>query len=453
VKAFFGSMTGRVFLTLLLGILAASALAQWLAVNERQSAIEAYRDYHALERAEQLITAADIVPAASRPAYLKVANRPSIRLEPFDRALPLAAMPTRFTRQLAARLGAQYRIAAVDVRPRACDAPPPVRGGPLGPARWGGACENINVQLRDGQMLRLQVLPPRGPPNTPETDYTATIAMFLVLIALLAYVVARMSTRPLKQLAQAAKDLGHDINHAPLELAGASEIRQASAAFNAMQAHIRQHIFQRTQMLAAITHDLQTPLTRMRLRLEKVQDAELQERLKDDLGAMQAMVREGLDLARSMDTNETRQALDLDSLLDSVCTDAADSGQHVTLQGHAGIALMGRPLALRRCLVNLIDNAVKYGHEAQVTVERAAGSVRVRIRDRGPGIAATEQARVFEPFYRIETSRSRESGGTGLGLTIARNIAEQHGGTIALANPPGGGLEVTLVLPEHHAGN
>jgi signal transduction histidine kinase len=309
------------------------------------------------------------------------------------------------------------------------------------------------VQLADGQVLRLQVLPPRGPPNTPETDYTATIAMFLVLIALLAYLVARMSTRPLKQLAQAAKDLGNDINHAPLELAGASEIRQASAAFNAMQARIRQHIFQRTQMLAAITHDLQTPLTRMRLRLEKVQDSELQERLKDDLGAMQAMVREGLELARSTDTNETRQALDLDSLLDSVCTDAADSGQQVTLQGRAGIALMGRPLALRRCLVNLIDNAVKYGQQAEVTVARAAGSVRVRIRDRGPGIAAAEQARVFEPFYRIETSRSRESGGTGLGLTIARNIAEQHGGTITLANLPQGGLEVTLVLPEQHGGN
>jgi signal transduction histidine kinase len=278
------------------------------------------------------------------------------------------------------------------------------------------------------------------------------IALFLVSITALAYLVARMSTRPLKQLAQAAKDLGNDINHPPLRLAGSSEIRQASAAFNAMQARIRQYIFQRTQMLAAITHDLQTPLTRLRLRLEKVADPELQERLVGDLSAMQAMVREGLDLARSMDTTETMQPLDFDSLLDSVCSDASDAGQRVSLEGRAGMALMGRPLALRRCLVNLIDNAVKYGHEATVAVGRVPGAARIRIRDAGPGIAVGEQARVFEPFYRVESSRSRESGGTGLGLTIARNIAEQHGGSIALANHPEGGLEVTLVLPEYYAG-
>jgi signal transduction histidine kinase len=258
--------------------------------------------------------------------------------------------------------------------------------------------------------------------------------------------------RPLKQLAQAAKDLGNDINHPPLTLSGASEIRQASAAFNAMQARIRQHISQRTQMLAAITHDLQTPLTRLRLRLEKVADTELYDRLVGDLSAMQSMVKEGLDLARSMDSTEAMQALDLDSLLDSVCSDAADAGQKVSLSGQAAMALMARPIAMRRCLVNLIDNAVKYGQYAQVTVERIPGAARIRIRDGGPGIAPDQLAKVFEPFYRIETSRSRESGGTGLGLTIARNIAEQHGATVLLSNHVDGGLEVTLIVPEYYAG-
>jgi signal transduction histidine kinase len=167
---------------------------------------------------------------------------------------------------------------------------------------------------------------------------------------------------------------------------------------------------------------------------------------------MQAMVREGLELARSMDTTETMQMLDLDSLLDSVCADATDAGQAVTLDGRAGMALLGRPMDLRRCLVNLIDNAVKYGREARVTVERSGGAARIRIRDSGPGIAEAELARVFEPFYRVESSRSRESGGTGLGLTIARNIAEQHGGSIALANLAEGGLEVMLMLPEYYPG-
>jgi len=452
VRAFFGSMTGRVFLTLMLGILAASALAQWMAVRERQNAIEAYRDFHAVERAEQLITTADVVPRDSRTAFRMVANRLTVRLEPFDPALPTSAELTPFMRQLAARVGPDFKLEHIDQRPKQCDDVPRFRQpGPLAPTRWSGICESLNVRMRDGQTLRLQVLPPRQLP-TPETDYTSIIALFLLTIALLAYLVARMSTRPLNQLAQAAKDLGNDINHAPLALSGASEIRQASAAFNAMQARIRQYIFQRTQMLAAITHDLQTPLTRMRLRLEKVTDPELQERLKGDLTAMQEMVREGLELARSMDTNETMQAMDLDSLLDSLCTDAADSGQPVTLHGQARMALMGRPMALRRCIGNLIDNAVKYGGRAEVSVERLAGGARIRIRDHGPGIAAEELARVFEPFYRIETSRSRESGGTGLGLTIARNIAEQHGGSIALANHPAGGLEATLILPEYYAG-
>jgi signal transduction histidine kinase len=318
-------------------------------------------------------------------------------------------------------------------------------------AEWRGACENLNVRLRDGEQLHLSVLPPRSL-VLADTDYRAVLALFFVSIAILAYLVARMTTRPLKQLAQAAQDLGNDINRAPLDLTGASEIRQASAAFNAMQARIRQYIFQRTQMLAAITHDLQTPLTRMRLRLEKVSDHELQERLIGDLSAMQAMVREGLDLARSMDTTESMQLLDLDSLLDSVCDDAADASQAVTLAGRSGMALLGRPLDLRRCLGNLIDNAVKYGHQAQVTVDRVNGAARIRVRDSGPGIEQSEQIRVFDPFYRVETSRSRESGGTGLGLTIARNIAEQHGGSISLANHPEGGLEVTLMLPEYYPG-
>ena len=453
MRDFFGSMTGRVFVTLLLGILLSAALTQWLADAERQRAIEDQRDLHALDRAEQLIMATEVVPASARLAYLKVANRPGMRLEEIKRELPHAPAPTELTAGLAQRLGPGYQIDSVATRPAACNVPR-VQSTMLGSTRapWRGACEIIDVRLRDGEALRLSVLPPRSSPIAGKTDYRTIIALFLVSIAGLAYLVARMTTRPLKQLAQAAKDLGNDINHPPLELTGSSEIRQASAAFNAMQARIRQYIFQRTQMLAAITHDLQTPLTRLRLRLEKVDDPELQERLVGDLSAMQAMVREGLDLARSMDTTESMQTLDFDSLLDSVCADATDAGQQVDLNGRAAMAVMGRPLALRRCLVNLIDNAVKYGQHAIVTVERSAGAARIQIRDKGPGIAPAELVRVFEPFYRVETSRSRESGGTGLGLTIARNIAEQHGGSIALANHAAGGLEVTLVLPEYYAG-
>ena len=450
MKAFFGSMTGRVFFTLLLGIVLTAALTQWAADAERQRAIEGVRDVHALERAEQLIMATEVVPASARLAYLAVANRPGVRLDEIHDNLPHADKPSEFALGLSQRMGSAYQIVSIAGRPTACDAPRTQQsmfGPKQGPA-WRGACELLDIRLRDGEQLRLAVLPPRSFPIAEKTNFTSIIGVFLVSIALLAYLVARMTTRPLKQLAQAAKDLGNDINRAPLSLTGASEIRQASAAFNAMQARIRQYIFQRTQMLAAITHDLQTPLTRLRLRLEKVEDCELQERLIGDLSAMQAMVREGLDLARSMDTTEAMHSLDVDSLLDSVCADASDGGQQVELKGSANVAVLGRPMSLRRCLVNLIDNAVKYGQRADVSVDRQPGTVRIRIRDSGPGIAPAELARVFEPFYRVETSRSRESGGTGLGLTIARNIAEQHGGTISLVNRQSGGLEVTLLLPE-----
>jgi signal transduction histidine kinase len=443
-------MTGRVFVTLLLGMVISAALTQLAADYERLRQFEQQRDQHLLERAEQLVMATEIVPASARMVYLSVANRPGLRLE-VGAPQPLAGATSWFARSLATRLGHGYKIESAAIRPASCDLPnqQPVLYG-LMTAQWRGTCEMLNVRLRDGAEMRLSVLPPRPTPAGLETDYRTVIALFLLSIGALAYAVARMTTRPLKQLAQAAQDLGQDINRAPLDLTGASEIRQASAAFNAMQARIRQYIFQRTQMLAAITHDLQTPLTRMRLRLEKVPDAELQERLIGDLSAMQEMVREGLVLARSMDTTETMQVLDLDSLLEAVCADAVDAGQQVGLTGRAAMAMLGRPLDLRRCLGNLIDNAVKYGREARVTVDRINGAARVRIRDSGPGIPQAELGRVFDPFYRVETSRSRESGGTGLGLTIARNIAEQHGGSIALANPPEGGLEVTLMLPAHY---
>ena len=449
MKDFFGSMTGRVFLTLLLGVWISAALIQLAADYQRWREWEGQREQHLLERAEQLTMATEIVPASARSIYLEVANRPGLVMEVGDTA-PASGPSTPFAQALAARLGKGYKVESATTRPAACGTTQylPMMYGLLSTA-YRGACESLNVHLRDGAELRLSVLPPRQ--STPgNLDLRALVALFMISIAVLAYLVARMTARPFRQLAQAAQDLGQDINRPPLDLTGASEIRQASAAFNAMQARIRQYIFQRTQMLAAITHDLQTPLTRMRLRLEKVSDAELQERLIGDLSAMQEMVREGLVLARSMDTTEAMQMLDLDSLLGSVCDDASDAGQRVTLEGKATMAVLGRPIDLRRCLGNLIDNAVKYGHDARVCVDRVNGTARVRIRDSGPGIPRSELGRVFDPFYRVETSRSRESGGTGLGLTIARNITEQHGGSITLTNHPEGGLEVTLMLPAYY---
>jgi signal transduction histidine kinase len=212
-------------------------------------------------------------------------------------------------------------------------------------------------------------------------------------------------------------------------------------------ARIRRDVRERTSMLAAITHDLQTPVTRLRLRLEKVADAALRAKLVADLAAMSETIREGLDLATSLDAREPLQRVDFDALIESLCADAQDAGQDVSVAGRTGAAVRAAPNALRRCVMNLLDNAIAYGRSARVEILRESGYAVARIRDAGPGIPEESLEAVLDPFVRVETSRSRETGGTGIGLTIANNIATRLGGSIALRNHPEGGLEVTLRLP------
>ncbi len=448
MKPFWRSMSSRVFLLLFVGVVASALMTWWLAQGERQRAIGQFREIHLVERAEHFILALEAIPAAGRRHFLSMSNRHGMRLEPWLQASPIPSAPeTGFGKALSARLGPAYALQALDASRLHCKRPEPRNSLMKPPPLF---CERVLLRLHDQSWVELTVLPPRNPMPPPGADGSYTLLLFVASIAVLAYIVARMTMRPLARLAQAASNLGHDINHPPLELKGSTEIVQASQAFNTMQAKIRQHITQRTQMLAAITHDLQTPLTRLRLRLEKVNDQELRDKLITDLVGMQDMVREGLELARSVDSNETMQQLDIDSLLDSICSDAVEAGQAVQLQGQVGYAILARPNSLRRCLINLIDNAVKYGNYAQVSIcaDNMQGShVVIRIRDGGQGIPEEYLQQVFEPFFRLESSRSRESGGTGLGLTIARNVALQHGGELTLANHAQGGLEVCLRLP------
>ncbi|CAN5866335.1 ATP-binding protein [soil metagenome] len=439
------SMSGRVFAILLVGVVSATVLTWWLAFGERQKAISQFRDSHAVERAEQLLLALNALPTESREAFLLTAPRLGLRVTKLPTVDTAQSITSPYATVLSERLGKNFKVISLPQNPQDCP------GKARDPHSPRPPCEALGITLNDGTALQLMVLPPRGPMPPLRDEFIWYLLLFLCSIAVLAYLVARMTMRPLNQLAQAATDLGQDINRPALAEQGTTEIRQATRAFNAMQMRIRQHIQQRTHMLAAITHDLQTPLTRIRLRLEKVSDTELRDKLIDDLSAMQMMVREGLDLARSMDSNEPLRPLDLDSLLDSVCTDATDARQDVSFTDKSGVTVMARPQALRRCLNNLIDNAVKYGHYAHISLEHSveAGQplIHILIRDGGSGIAPDQLSRVFEPFYRIESSRSRDTGGTGLGLTIAQNIAQQHGGTLQLANRPNGGLEVRFTLP------
>jgi signal transduction histidine kinase len=446
MKTLLQSMSTRIFLILIGGVVVSALVTMSLAFGEREKMIRQFRDYHAVERVAQYILSLETVPADLRGPYLAAASGIGMRADlarPDEQGtLARSSLATLLDN----RLAQGHTIASVPARETDC---PSAEGRPerRRSPEFRPPCEALLVTLHDGTRLHLTVLPPRPPPLAPRPDYLTYGILFLLSLGALAAIIARMTMRPLKRLAQAATELGHDIDRAPLPERGATEIRQAAAAFNAMQSRIRHHIKQRSHILAAITHDLQTPLTRLRLRLEKVDDSELREKLVADLSAMQGMVREGLELARSMDSAEPMQRLDLDSLIDSVCSDAADAGQPVTSSGLTGVSLMARPMALRRCLTNLVDNAVKYGHSAQVSAMREGRAALIRVRDGGNGIPEAELEKVFDPFYRLESSRSRDTGGTGLGLTIARNIVEQHGGTISLRNIAGSGLEVIVRLP------
>lgn len=448
IRSFFGSMAGRVFVLLTVGVIASALLAMTLAAYAQRELVSQLRGRYAAERVEQLVLTLEAVPFAARPAVAMIAGKYGGRAEFSAYAeIPGAVRDPEFAAAVAQMLGPERGIVALQREGADC----PLRTRPFDHADSPPRCRTIFLRLADGSPLRLDLAVPadRAPPPF-RRDFLPFLAVFVLCVAGLAFVVAHMSTRPLRRLAQAASDLGRDIEHAPLaENAGPVEVREAAAAFNDMQLRIRNYIRERTHMLAAIAHDLQTPLTRMRLRLEKVDDVPLREKLVADLSATLALVKEGLELARSREAEEAPELLDLDSLLDSICSDAADAGQDVEYQGKVGVPLMARPLALRRCLLNLIENAVKYGRFARVAARREGSRVVISVVDGGPGIPDEQLDAVFQPFYRLEASRSREFGGTGLGLTIARNIVEKHRGTLRLRNirAHGFGLEATLTLP------
>ena len=323
-------------------------------------------------------------------------------------------------------------------------------GPPFGPGMHYFAAPGLSfvaqVRLHDGTWVTFEA---RQPADTSSWPYRLMLSLLILLVTVIALtlIAARWVTRPLNALADAAEELGRNIDRPPLAENGPLEVARAAHAFNSMQQRLKRYIQDRTRVLAAMSHDLKTPITRLRLRAELLDDGELKKKFSRDLEEMEAMVGAALDFMRGMETGEQAQPLDIMALLDSLQADAQETGGDITIKGSASGPYAGRPQALKRCLRNLIDNAVKYGTSATITVDDSPDRLLLRIQDRGPGIPEAELERVFEPFYRVEASRSRETGGTGLGLSIARNVAQLHGGTLVLRNITGGGLEAVLTLP------
>lgn len=454
IAAFFRSMAGRIFLVLLLGVAVSASLALGLGDAKRRADLDRLHLERAADRTQDFV---GVLNSTTEPVRGRLASRGArgVRLAR-DSAQGNTPDPA-FAALLAARLGAEAHVTAADADYETCRRAPRDDGqtsaqreaelrANLPPGVEPPKCWLVSLTLDDGTSVRLAVdTPPRLVGENRAFDPIYLIIMALG-VGVLALIVARMAAAPLRGLADAAGELGRDLNRAPLPEAGPAEVAAAARAFNTMQTQLQGHVAGRTQMLAAITHDLQTPLTRLRLRLEKVADPVLKARLVADLAAMQDLVREGLDLARSQETAEAFATVDLDSLLESLVADAADAGEAATFTTGAGSDVRARPQALRRCIANLIDNALTHGGGAEVSAAAERGDVVVRIRDHGPGLPDDKLEAVFDPFVRLEDSRSRETGGSGLGLAIARALAERNGGVLALRNHPDGGLEAVLTL-------
>jgi signal transduction histidine kinase len=329
--------------------------------------------------------------------------------------------------------------------------PPRLRPREIRIAELGSAGFAASLRLPDGPWLNLRASLPPPRPWHSDTFLAAFFGMTLAAVLLILWAVARLM-RPVRLLAEAANRLGRDVNAPPLPEAGPTEVATAARAFNEMAARIRLFVADRTQMLAAIGHDLRTPITRLKLRAEFMDDDEQRRKMLADLDEMEAMIGATLAFARDDAATEPATQMDIAALCRTVADEASDAhpdqAEKISYDGPEKLVIRARPLALKRAIANLVANALNYGGAArlQLTQEDAV-LVRLTVADEGPGIPEAELEAVFTPFRRLEASRNRETGGTGLGLTIARNILRGHGGDVVLQNRTEGGLIAVASLP------
>ena len=304
----------------------------------------------------------------------------------------------------------------------------------------------VSVGFADGRWLNL-TLPLEAGESLWAPRFGFSFLVLTVLALALSVWAVRRATGPLKAFAAAARNLSADANAPPLAETGPGEVREAAQAFNDMRARIRRFVEDRTRMVAAISHDLRTPITRLRLRAELMEDGPARDKMLADLDEMESMVSATLAFGRDDAEPKSRAPVDLAHLLRELVADGARAGLEAAYAGPDSRVVSGDALALKRAFANLLDNAWRYGGAARVALAESPGRIEVTVDDDGPGVPDAERENVFRPFYRLEGSRSRETGGTGLGLALARSAILAHGGTIALANRPEGGLSVSVALP------
>lgn len=449
------SLSGRLIIILLTGLVVAQAVSLVLHFQDRGHAIYRMGGIHLAERIVSVVQRLDPLDPEERlqVATASSSRRFEVRIRGFFS--PIEADHRRYRRfarfvsyQLEREFGAGRAVDAV------VSETPPVRSADSGYMERDASSLTrhkplyfvARVELADGAADFLFHLP-RDPVSGPER-LLWSVGILLLSVVLLVLFAVRQTTRPLSMLSQAATRLGDDINEPPLPETGPREVENAAHAFNRMQEKIQGYVRQRSELLAAVSHDLKTPITRLRIRTEMLEDETLKGKFEEDLKDMELMVNEALDFVRGTDQYEARTHIDLAALIESLQDDFDPSGERIQTHIAETPPYAGRPLALKRCLSNLLDNALKYAGHVAVRLKRQNRQILIELHDDGPGLAQEHLERVFEPFFRAEPSRSRTTGGSGLGLAIARSIARAHGGDVTLRNHPDGGLVATLLLPD-----
>lgn len=436
LRALPSSLFARMALILLAGLLAAQLTSLWLQWGERATVVAQARGQNFIERMAEAVRVLETADPSRRMAKLRELQYGEFRVllmaaEQVSPNAPRGAIGS----MLSARLGSGREIRQV--------------GGGVGMGmgmQRGDPMRSFDVRLRDGQWVRFTSATEIATPALP-SDLIARLLITVAIVMVVVMIAVRQATRPLQQLAQAADTFGQDLDAPALAEAGPTETRRAAQAFNRMQARIKRLVNERSRALAAVSHDLRTPLTRLRLRTELVDDEKLRDQMAADLDAMAAMIDATLDYLRGLQTSEALRPIDINALLSSMSEDALVLGRRIDIEGAALLPYSARLSALRRALQNLIDNAIKYGSSAHLRVQDDAHELRIVVEDEGPGISPDELARVTEPYYRPDASRNSSTGGVGLGLSIARDIALLHGGELVLTNRAQGGLCATLRLP------
>jgi len=460
------SLFARLVLLLLSGLIVVQLLSAFILLRDRgQLLYRAILD-NMINRTTGIVRLLDSVPAAKRAPLLPLLGGRELHVYISPQPLTSASMNSeaqaasdKVRQQLLQRLAAGSEV-LVSVEGHLMSAPmrvmrrPPMdRHSPVS-RPWAythgihamARFFHIQIRLQDGSWVHFEHGLSTQRFRWP-VRLLLVLAILLVSVVLLSLLGVRLLIHPLRDLRQAAEGLGKDIQQAPLAESGPTEVRATAQAFNIMQTRLKNYIQDRSAILAAVSHDLKTPLTRLRLRTDLLDDEEVRKKMLADLTDMESMVNATLDFMRGSESKEPSQRLDLLALLESIQADAGEAGQIVRIHSQSLQPYLGRPLALKRCLVNLIENALRYGGEANIELSEAGQDVLIKICDKGPGIADELLDKVFDPFFRLETSRAKHSGGTGLGLGIARNIARAHGGDLTLKNKVEGGLCAYLHLP------